>query len=131
MKTFIEAINEATLQKDLSITMDSVGGGLKPAQISFETRRNEEKTGSLALEFYSKGPKNYTFRPGQEILDNMERIDGTIKYSDEEVKQAEENIKDALENVQAALSQDLLQLFTQLDEDVKAVLKKHNIYPTE
>ena len=25
MKTFIEAINEATLQKDLSITMDSVG----------------------------------------------------------------------------------------------------------
>ena len=61
----------------------------------------------------------------------MERIDGTIKYSEEEVKQADENIKDALENVQSTLSQDLLQLFTQLDEDVKAVLKKHNIYPTE
>ncbi len=86
MKTFIETINEATLQKDYSITLDSIGGGLKPAQISFETRRNEDKKGSLTLEFYSKGPKNYTYQPSQEILDNMERIDGTIKYSEDETK---------------------------------------------
>jgi hypothetical protein len=131
MKTFFEAINEATLQKDYSITASTIGGGLKPAEISFETRRNETKTGSLALEFYSKGPKNYTYRPSQEILDNLERIDGTISYSDEEVKQAEDFITDALGKAQADLSQDLLQLFTKLDEDVKAVLKKHNIYPTE
>lgn len=131
MKTFIEAINEATLQKDFSITMSSIGGGLKAAEISFETRRNESKTGTLALEFYSKGPKNYTYQPSQEILDNMERIDGTIKYSEDEVKQAEEVITSALENAQSELSKDLLQLFTKLDEDVKAVLKKHNIYPTE
>ena len=131
MKTFIETINEATLQKDLSITMTSIGGGLKPAEISFETRRNEDKKGSLALEFYSKGPKNYVYQPSQEILDNMDRIDGNIKYSEEEVKQAEEVIASALENTQSELSKDLLQLFTKLDEDVKAVLKKHNIYPTE
>jgi hypothetical protein len=49
MKTFFEAINEATLQKDYSITASTIGGGLKPAEISFETRRNETKTGSLAL----------------------------------------------------------------------------------
>lgn len=131
MKTFIETINEATLQKDYSITMESVGGGLKPAQISFETQRNEEKKGSLALEFYSKGPKNYTYNPSQEILDNMDRISGTIKFSDEEVKQAETVIASALENTQSELSKDLLQLFTKLDEDIKSVLKKHNIYPTE
>lgn len=131
MKTFVEAINEAALQKDLSITMSTIGGGLKPARISFETRRNENKTGDLVLEFYAKGPKNYTYQPSQEILDNLERIDGAIKYSDDEVKQAEEVIASALENAQSELSKDLLQLFTKLDEDVKAVLKKHNIYPTE
>jgi hypothetical protein len=131
MKTFIESINEATLQKDFSITMKSIGGGLKPVQISFETRRNEDKKGSLTLEFYSKGPRNYTYQPSQEILDNMDKIDGTIKYSEEESKQAEEVILSALENTQSELSKDLLQLFTQLDNDIAAVLKKHNIYPTE
>ena len=85
----------------------------------------------MTLEFYSKGPKNYTYQPSQEILDNADRIEGTIKYSDDEVKQAEELIASALENAQSELSKDLLQLFTKLDEDVKAVLKKHNIYPTE
>ena len=131
MKTFIETINEATLQKDYSITVDSIGGGLKPAQISFETRRNEDKKGSLTLEFYSKGPKNYTYQPSQEILDNLERIEGTIKYGEEETKQAEEVIASALENTQSELSKDLLQLFTRLDDDIKSVLKKHNIYPAE
>ena len=131
MKSFKEAILEAVQQKNLTISSDTIGGGLKAPKILFDTTRNDTKEGTVELEFFGKGPKKYIYKPSQEILDNLAKTDGPINYGTDETKQAEEIIKSKLADVQSELMTELTQLFDQLDDDIRLILRKHNIFPSE
>jgi hypothetical protein len=127
VKSFHQFLNEAVLERTGEIKLASTGGGLKEPAISFETERNPESVGSVNLELYSKGGKEYRFNPSPEILAQMGTLNDMTVNADETRKTAMETIAKLIKQKQDEINADFLQLFTQLDQDIQALLKKHNI----
>ncbi len=127
MKKFSDYINEAKQTRDEEIVLKTIGGGIKPATISFDTTRNEDKTGKVELEFFSKGPRTYNYFPTPEMLAQLSKTDGVLPTGEEAAGNASNALEDYLKQAQANLNKDLLAVFTKTDEEIKQVLKKHNI----
>lgn len=127
MFTFKQFLNEAVLERTGEIKLASTGGGLKEPAISFETERNPESVGSITIELYSKGGKEYRFNPTAEILAQMGTVNDMTGNDDESKKAAVETITKLIKQKQDEINADFLQLFTQLDQDIQVLLKKHNI----
>lgn len=127
MKKFSDYINEAKQTREEEIVLKTIGGGIKPATISFDTTRNEDKTGKVQLEFFSKGPRTYNYFPTPEMLAQLSQTDGVLPTGEEAAGKASNALEDYLKQAQANLNKDLLSVFTKTDEEIKQVLKKHNI----
>jgi hypothetical protein len=127
MKKFSDYINEAKQTREEEIVLKTVGGGIKPATISFDTTRNEDKTGKVELEFFSKGPRTYNYFPTPEMLAQLSQTDGVLPTGEEAAGKASNALEDYLKQAQENLNKDLLSVFTKTDEEIKQVLKKHNI----
>jgi hypothetical protein len=127
MKKFSDYINEAKQTRDEEIVLKTIGGGIKPATISFDTTRNEDKTGKVQLEFFSKGPRTYNYFPTPEMLAQLSQTDGVLPTGEEAAGKASNALEDYLKQAQENLNKDLLSVFTKTDEEIKQVLKKHNI----
>jgi hypothetical protein len=127
MKKFSDYINEAKQTRDEEIVLKTIGGGIKPATISFDTTRNDDKTGKVELEFFSKGPRTYNYFPTPEMLAQLSQTDGVLPTGEEAAGKASNALEDYLKQAQANLNKDLLSVFTKTDEEIKQVLKKHNI----
>lgn len=127
MKKFSDYINEAKQTREEEIVLKTVGGGIKPATISFDTTRNEDKTGKVELEFFSKGPRTYNYFPTPEMLAQLSQTDGVLPTGEEVAGKASNALEDYLKQAQENLNKDLLSVFTKTDEEIKQVLKKHNI----
>jgi hypothetical protein len=127
MKKFSDYINEAKQTREEEIVLKTVGGGIKPATISFDTTRNEDKTGKVELEFFSKGPRTYNYFPTPEMLAQLSQTDGVLPTGEEAAGRASNALEDYLKQAQENLNKDLLSVFTKTDEEIKQVLKKHNI----
>lgn len=127
MITFQQFLNEATEQRGGEIKMDTLGGGLQNVVISLPTERNPEGEGEIRLELYSKGPKAYTFQPVGELKAQLGLLISMAGSAEEKKPEALANVEKEVKQMQEDLTRDLLQLFTQLDEDIKAVLRKYNV----
>jgi hypothetical protein len=127
MKKFSDYINEAKQTREEEIVLKTIGGGIKPATISFDTTRNEDKTGTVELEFFSKGPRTYNYFPTPEMLAQLSQTDGVLPTGEEAAGKASNALEDYLKQAQENLNKDLLSVFTKTDEEIKQVLKKHNI----
>jgi hypothetical protein len=127
MKKFSDYINEAKQTRDEEIVLKTIGGGIKPATISFDTTRNDDKTGKVELEFFSKGPRTYNYFPTPEMLAQLSQTDGVLPTGEEAAGKASNALEDYLKQAQENLNKDLLSVFTKTDEEIKQVLKKHNI----
>jgi len=127
IKSYNEYLFEATQDRMGEIKLSTMGGGLKKPFVSFEMNRNPEAKGSLTLELYNKQPKEYVLNPDPELKAQMDILNGLASTADEKRKTAEENIQKLIKQKQDDISADFLQLLTQFDEDVKTLLKKHNI----
>lgn len=127
MKKFSDYINEAKQTREEEIVLNTIGGGIKPATISFDTTRNEDKTGKVQLEFFSKGPRTYNYFPTPEMLAQLSKTDGVLPTGEEAAGNASNALEDYLKQAQENLNKDLLAVFTKTDEEIKQVLKKHNI----
>jgi len=127
MKKFSDYINEAKQTREEEIVLKTIGGGIKPATISFDTTRNDDKTGKVELEFFSKGPRTYNYFPTPEMLAQLSQTDGVLPTGEEAAGKASNALEDYLKQAQANLNKDLLSVFTKTDEEIKQVLKKHNI----
>ena len=127
MKKFSDYINEAKQTREEEIVLKTIGGGIKPATISFDTTRNEDKTGKVELEFFSKGARTYNYFPTPEMLAQLSKTDGVLPTGEEAAGNASNALEDYLKQAQANLNKDLLAVFTKTDEEIKQVLKKHNI----
>lgn len=127
MKKFSDYINEAKQTREEEIVLNTIGGGIKPATISFDTTRNEDKTGKVQLEFFSKGPRTYNYFPTPEMLAQLSKTDGVLPTGEEAAGKASNALEDYLKQAQENLNKDLLAVFTKTDEEIKQVLKKHNI----
>ena len=127
MKKFSDFVNEAKQTREEEIVLNAIGGGLKPATISFDTTRNEDKIGKVKLEFFSKGPRTYNYFPTPEMLAQLSQTDGVLPTSEEATGKATNALENYLKQAQDNLNKDLLAVFTKTDEEIKQVLKKHNI----
>ena len=127
MKKFSDYINEAKQTREEEIVLKTIGGGIKPATISFDTTRNDDKTGKVELEFFSKGPRTYNYFPTPEMLAQLSQTDGVLPTGEEAAGKASNALEDYLKQAQENLNKDLLSVFTKTDEEIKQVLKKHNI----
>jgi hypothetical protein len=124
IKSYHQYLYEAQIAREGEISLSSLAGGLKEPVLKFETQRNPDNLGELLLELYSEGTKKYTFKATPEIAAIMANINGMAK---EGTKEEAEDVAELVRAKQIEIQQELLQLFTQLDLDIKAVLKKHNI----
>ena len=127
MKKFSDFVNEAKQTREEEIVLNAIGGGLKPATISFDTTRNEDKIGKVKLEFFSKGPRTYNYFPTPEMLAQLSQTDSVLPTSEEATGKATNALENYLKQAQDNLNKDLLAVFTKTDEEIKQVLKKHNI----
>ena len=127
MKKFSDFVNEAKQTREEEFVFNAIGGGLKPATISFDTTRNEDKTGKVKLEFFSKGPRTYNYFPTPEMLAQLSQTDGVLPTGEEAAGKASNALENYLKQAQDNLNKDLLAVFTKTDEEIKQVLKKHNI----
>lgn len=127
MKKFSDFVNEAKQTREEEFVFNAIGGGLKPATISFDTTRNEDKTGKVKLEFFSKGPRTYNYFPTPEMLAQLSQTDGVLPTGEEAAGKATNALENYLKQAQDNLNKDLLAVFTKTDEEIKQVLKKHNI----
>ena len=127
VKDYYQYLTEAKLEREGEIKFDFTGGGLKAPSISFDALRNPDSTGSVLIELYSKGGITYKFTADEELKAQMSIINGLTDSDEESKKSAVENIEKIVKEKQDALNADLLQVFSQFDEQVKQVLKKHNI----
>jgi hypothetical protein len=131
IKSYTEYLTEATQKRTGEIKLSTLGGGLTPLSLSLPTQRNPEMTGEIVLELYSKAAKTYRFTPTGELAAQMGIITGLTDVADEKAKTAVAAIEKAVKEVNADVTADLLQIFTQLDSDILAVLAKHGIKPNE
>jgi hypothetical protein len=127
IKSYNEYLFEATQDRMGEIKLSTMGGGLKKPFVSFEMNRNPEAKGSLTLELYHKYPREYVVNADPELKAQMDILNGATGTDDEKKKTAEENVQKLIKQKQDDISADFLQLFSQLDEDIKALLQKHNI----
>jgi len=127
MKKFSDYIKEAKQTREEEIVLNTIGGGIKPATISFDTTRNDDKSGKVQLEFFSKGPRTYNYFPTPEMLAQLSKTDGVLPTGEEAAGKASNALEDYLKQAQENLNKDLLAVFTKTDEEIKQVLKKHNI----
>ena len=127
MKKFSDFVNEAKQTREEEFVFNAIGGGLKPATISFDTTRNEDKTGKVKLEFFSKGPRTYNYFPTPEMLAQLSQTDSVLPTGEEAAGKATNALENYLKQAQDNLNKDLLAVFTKTDEEIKQVLKKHNI----
>jgi hypothetical protein len=127
MKKFSDFVNEAKQTREEEIVFNAIGGGLKPATISLDATRNEDKIGKVKLEFFSKGPRTYNYFPTPEMLAQLSKTTGVLPTGEEAAGNATNSLEDHLKTAQENLNKDLLAVFAKADEDIKIVLKKHNI----
>ncbi len=127
LKSFQQYINEAVQERNGNVKIDSMSGGLEAVVVSLPTQRNPEGIGEITLELYSKGPKTYKFQPTGDLKAQMDIVTSMARSADEKNKDAVEIIDKEVKQLQADITADLLQVFTKLDEDIKAVLKKYNV----
>jgi len=127
IKTYYEYLTEALIEREGEIKFDFTGGGLKPPTISFDALRNPDSTGSVVMELYSKGGTTYKFTADEELVTQMSIINDLADSTEESKQSAMKNIEKIIEDRQDTLNADLLQIFSQFDEQVKEVLKKNNI----
>jgi hypothetical protein len=124
VKSYSDFVGESSIKRSGEITLSTLGGGLKEPLLSFKTQRNDDSTGKLVLELYTAGPKEYLYTPSE----NIQALMGEVNAKDKKVSSEKlEEVASLVRQAQTELSQDLLQLFTQLEEDIKGVLAKHNI----
>lgn len=126
-KSFSQYLSESVQERTGEITMGSLNGGINAVVISLPTQRNPEKTGTIKLELFTKGPKRYDFTPSGDLKAQMDIITSFTGSDDEKGKTALEIIEKEVKSLESEITTDLLQIFTKLDEDIKAVLKKHGI----
>lgn len=131
MKKFSEYLNEAKQTREEEIVLKTVGGGIKPATISLDTTRNPDKVGKVSLEFFGKGPRTYNYFPTPEMLAQLDKTDGLLPSGEEAAGDATSALETYLKQAQDSLNKDLLEVFAKADEDIKQVLKKHNIKPED
>lgn len=124
VKSYHQYINESKIEREGEIVFSSLAGGLKEPVLKFETQRNPDSVGELLLELYSDGAKKYNFKATPEIAAAMANING---MADEPSKDDMEEVAELVKEKQSEIQQELLALFTQLDQDIKEVLKKHNV----
>jgi len=127
MKKFTDFVNEAKQTREQEIVFKTVGGGLKPAKISLDTTRNPEKVGQVELEFFGNGPKTYNYFPTPEMLAQLDKTTGILPTGEDAAGNATNALENYLKTAQSNLNKDLLEVFAKADEDIKAVLAKHNI----
>ena len=127
MRTFKEYINEAKQTRDQEFQMNSIGGGIKPATISLDATRNPEMIGKVNLEFFTGGPRTYNYYPTPEMLAQLNKTTGLLPTGEEAAGNATNALKKYLKQAQDNLNSDLLAVLTKTDEEIKAVLVKHNI----
>lgn len=127
VKNYYEYLTEARIEREGEIKFDSTGGGLKAPTISFDALRNPDATGSVVIELYSKGGTTYKYLADEELKAQMSIMNDLADSTEESKQSAMKNIEKIIGDRQDALNADLLQVFSQFDEQVKAVLKKHNI----
>lgn len=127
IKSYSQYLNESHQERTGEIQMDALNGGLNAIVISLPTQRNPEKTGELKLELFTKGPKTYDFIPTGDLKAQMDIITSFAGSDDEKGKTAMDIIENEVKELESEITTDLLQIFTKLDEDIKAVLKKHGI----
>lgn len=127
VKNYYQYLFEARIEREGEIKFDFTGGGLKKPAISFDTLRNPESKGTVTLELYSKAPTDYTYTPSEEIQAQMRIINDLAGSDEESSKTAMDNVAKLVEKAQDELSADLLQVFSNLEQEIQTVLKKHNI----
>ena len=127
VKNYYQYLFEARIEREGEIKFDFTGGGLKKPAISFDTLRNPESKGIVTLELYSKAPTEYTYTPSEQIQAQMRIINDLAGSDEESSKTAMDNVAKLVEKAQDELSADLLQVFSNLEQEIQAVLKKHNI----
>jgi hypothetical protein len=124
VKNYYQYINESKIEREGEIKFSSLAGGLKEPVLKFESQRNPDEVGELLLELYSDGPKKYNFKATPEIAAAMANING---MAGEPSKDDMEEVAKLVKEKQSEIQQELLALFTQLDQDIIDVLKKHNV----
>lgn len=127
VKNYYEYLFEARIEREGEIKFDFTGGGLKKPAISFDTLRNPDTKGTVTLELYSKGSTDYTYMPNEKVKAQMRIINDLAGSAEESSKAAMDNVAKLIEKAQEELSADLLQVFTNLEQEIQVVLKKHNI----
>ncbi len=127
IKNYYEYLTEAELTREGEIKFSFTGGGLKSPKISFAALRNSDAEGSVEIELYSKGPVTYKYLADEELKAQISIVSGLTNSDEESKKSAIEKIEKIVKIKQQELNADFLQLFTQFDEQVKELLKKHNI----
>jgi hypothetical protein len=127
VKNYYEYLFEARIEREGEIKFDFTGGGLKKPAISFDALRNPDAKGTVTLELYSKGSTDYTYTPSEEVQAQMRIINDLAGSDEESSKAAMDNVAKLIEKAQDELSADLLQVFSNLEQEIQAVLKKHNV----
>lgn len=128
VKSYTQFLGESVIKRSGEITVSTLGGGIKEPLLSFATQRNDDRTGKLILELYTTGPIEYQYVPGENIQALMAEV--TAKDQKASAERLEE-VASLVRQAQSELSQDLLQLFTQFEEDIKMVLGRHNVSTAE
>ena len=128
VKSYQQYVREAQIQRTGEISLPSLGGGIKEPLLSFETQRNPENTGTLTLELYTDKPQTYIYRPTEKIQALMSGVNAKGKTADPDKL---EEIASMIRQEQKDLSIELLQLFTQLEADLREVLGRHGITQKE
>jgi len=127
IKDYYQYLSEAKIQRDGEIKFSFTGGGLKEPAISFTALRNPEAEGTVVIELYSKGGTTYKFAADEELKAQMSIVNDLTKSKEESQNAAVKNVEKIIKRKQDELNADLLQVFTQFDDQIKQVLKKHNI----
>jgi hypothetical protein len=125
MKSFLDFINEAEVEKNDEFTFKSIGGGISPLEISLPTQRNPELKGSLELGFFSGKSMKYNLVMTGDLEIEMKTLNGNIAPSKEKKSAAETNIEKIINEKKIKLNNDLLEVLERFDAEIEKVLKEN------
>lgn len=126
IKSFIQFLTEAEVQKNDEFIFSSIGVGLSPLQISLPTQRNPELEGGLELNFFSGTPVKYNLVMSSDLEIQMKTLNGAITPSDKDKSSAETNIEKIINNKKVKLTNDLLEILQRFDAELQKVMKDND-----
>lgn len=126
IKSFIQFLTEAEVQKNDEFTFSSIGGGLSPLQLSLPTQRNPELEGGLELNFFGGNPVKYNLVMTGDLEIHMKTLNGPITPSDKDKSSAETNIEKIINNKKVKLTNDLLEILQRFDAELQKVMKDND-----